>query len=783
MTDRVEKLACSRVDPTMARQMRAFQIVIDRRPVRAAPRSFSSLRGVVDVLVDGTNVTARIGQDHAIPLLRDLAYAAADLAARRQTRTTVRFYDQRDAWALGLERVADDVLVTVFQGGSQPKVAVHERSVPGTALLRGIGNAIDDVLEPGKAGAFADDLEAARRFLGEMAWQSSHRREEEIEVRVEPQSDAPVSFATHFGLRARPEGPVASEVERNDLHSLLFLGPVHVRVGETRRVLGDLYPYLVAECLVQEAADILEAWEAGAALNHRRQVAGMTIAARLTSSGTLSLTLGGPQTGGLQGAPTFPSVSVPSFVEAVLAFARGLTRPILRNDRSQRNNLRMRVFRSDVRELTASLREAVREDAKLNESPESYRAFAASLPARKEARAKWGHGRIRFQPAWQAAVPGIDLGSTFLFGERLIVAGNRELAAIERGSGRLVWRTPIDRGVSVAAPTGVVRISPEGTLNFHDLDTGAITMSARLAARSGGMPAGAVVNAPGLPRLIVLSEGERHITAVDYVSGEVRWRHALGRGRSFKVRRAGRLLVVSSSEHTLTAVDVASGETVWRARDRLKFTRPICYDGNDLFVVTSDGAPMMRGTDVLHAFDPWTGVTKWSKRIASGQRSVGAPVTSDDVVAVMTHDRRGLGLCAFDRADGRSRWNLPPGFVPTTSAWLVVDGLLVANSDNGMVTAVDLRDGSLRWRREGSNQFDGDVPRHMEPVLRSGALFVPQRNVQVLRPHDGDRLGEVEADLVPDLIRVDDSCNVIVVEESGHLAAFTAGARLTLVKA
>ena len=782
MTERVEKLASMRVDLTMTLHMRAFQIVIDRRPVRAAPRSFSSLRGVVDVLVDGTNVTARIGQDHAIPLLRDLAYAAADLAALRQTRTTVRFYDQRDAWALGLERVADDVMVTVFQGGSQPKVAVHEREVAGPALIRGICHAIDGVLEPGKAGAFADDLEAARRFLGEMSWQSSSHREEQVEVRVEPQSDSPMSFSTHFALRVR-SGAVASDVERNDLHSLLFLGPVHVRVGETRRVLGELHPYLVAECLVQEAGDILEAWEAGCALNHRRQAAGMTIAARLTSQGNLSLTLGGPHTGGLQGAPTFPSVSVPSFVEAVLAFARGLTRPILRNDRSQRNNLRMRVFRGDVRELTASLREVVREDSKLNESPESYRAFAASLPVRRDGQAKWGHGRIRFVNSWQAAVPGIDLSSTFLFGDKLIVGGNRELAAIERSSGRLIWRVPIDRGVSIAAPTGVVRISPEGTLNFHDLETGESTMSARLAARTGGLPAGAVVNAPGLPRLVVLSEGERHITAVDYVSGEVRWRHALGRGRSFKVRRAGRLLVVSSSEHTLTAVDVASGETVWRARDRLKFTRPICYDRNDLFVVTSDGAPSLRGTDVLHAFDPWTGVTKWSQRISTGTRTIGAPVTSEDVVAVMTHDRRGLGLRAFDRSDGQPRWSLSPGFAPTTSSWLVVDDLLIINSDNGMVSAVDLRDGSMRWRRGGSTNLDGDVPRHMEPVLRSGALFVPQRNVVVLRPNDGEQLGEVEADLVPDLIRVDEECNVIVVEESGHLASFSAGARLTLVKA
>ncbi len=762
--------------------MRAFQIVIDRRPVQAAPRSFSSLRGVVDVLVDGTNVTARIGQDHAIPLLRDLAYAAADLATHRHTRATVRFYDQRDAWALGLERVGDDVLVSVFQAGGQPKVAVHERRVPGVALLRGIVSAIDGVLEPGKTEPLSGDLEAARRFLGQMSWQASSRLDEVIEVRVEAQSEAPVSFATEFTLRVHEDEPVLSDVERNDLHSLLFSGPFRVRVGEVRRELGEVHPFLIAESLVQEAAQVLQAWEAGAALNHRRQVSGVTVAVRLTSSGVLSLTLGGPQTGGLRGAPTFPSVSVVSFVEAVLAFARALVRPVLRNDCTQRSNLRMRVFREDVRELTAALREAVREDAKLNDSPESYRAFAASLPGRRMADVSWGHGRLRFQPSWQAAVPGIDLQSVFLFGDRLVVAGARELAAIDRRGGRLLWRAPVERGVSVAAPNGLVRLSPQGAMNFHDLATGEVTMTARLAARSGGLPAGAVVNSPGLPRLVVLSEGERHITAVDYVSGEVRWRHALGRGRSIKVRRAGKLLVVSSSDQTLTALDVSSGETVWRVRDKLRFTRPVSYDRNDLFAVTGDGAPVTRGIEVLHAFDPWTGVVKWSRTMAAGLRSVGAPLTSDELVVVVTQDRRGLGLCAFERASGEPRWQVEPGFAPTTSSWLTVDDMMVINSDNGMIAGLDLRSGVVRWRRAADPHPDGDVPRILDPVLRSGALFLPQRNVLVLRPSDGEKLGEVEADLVPDLIRVDDACNVVVVEESGHVASFSAGARLTLVK-
>jgi hypothetical protein len=134
------------VPPTIRhKDMRAFQIVIDRRPLRTASRATSPLHGVVDVLVDGTNVTARIGQDHALPLIRDLAHASYELASGRKHRVTVRFYDQRDAWAIGFERHGDQVLLSVFQGGVFPQVAVHDRAVRGEALLRGM-QALDDVM-------------------------------------------------------------------------------------------------------------------------------------------------------------------------------------------------------------------------------------------------------------------------------------------------------------------------------------------------------------------------------------------------------------------------------------------------------------------------------------------------------------------------------------------------------------------------------------------------------------------------------------------------------------
>jgi hypothetical protein len=52
----------------------------------------------------------------------------------------------------------------------------------------------------------------------------------------------------------------------------------------------------------------------------------------------------------------------------------------------------------------------------------------------------------------------------------------------------------------------------------------------------------------------------------------------------------------------------------------------------------------------------------------------------------------------------------------------------------------------------------------------------------VVRPRDGTLLGKLPTDLIPDLLRVDERCDVYVAEESGHLGAFAAAARLSLVQ-
>jgi hypothetical protein len=118
--------------------------------------------------------------------------------------------------------------------------------------------------------------------------------------------------------------------------------------------------------------------------------------------------------------------------------------------------------------------------------------------------------------------------------------------------------------------------------------------------------------------------------------------------------------------------------------------------------------------------------------------------------------------------------------VPAVTAF---DDLFVANLPTGRVLAVDSGDGSTRWSRTLRAPLGDDLPRRLDPQLRSGALFVPQSALAVLRPRDGAVLAELDAcDLVPDLVRVDEQCAVYVAEESGHLGCYEPGARLRVIR-
>jgi outer membrane protein assembly factor BamB len=789
-------------------------------------RDVSPLRAVLDLLSGGaTGARAEggaidLGAADALPVLCDLAYAAADLAARGRSRAVVRVPVGSDLWELGLERSGSDVLVTLFRGAGVPDVAFHERRLDVEVLATALLGALDEV----QGGASSGDarVACAREALAASLPFVPVAIEEPALVSVEPTGEVPIVIAADVLLRG-PVAPQGSQpvVLRADLLSLLFRGRVRVTVGEHARELPDVFVFLLAEQLAIVALEALEARRRGRPYYRRLTVGGALCGIRLGSAevpvdprlpsmraesadprlpsiraanaelgpasnasgdrAAASLTIGVPRLPQQARAQTwtFPAVDIGTLAQGIVAFGRALARSVVRRDRAQASNLRLHAFRARIRELSERLREVTRDDSKINDSPESYRAFAAAVRAPAPAPDTFGRSRLQFTARWMAAVPSIDLHATFLCGDRIVLGATREISCVDGRTGYVLWKKSAPRAVTVLTPLGLARLLPDGDLLLHDIESGDVTWQTRLAPRVGSSASGAVVSAPGLPRTLIVSEGARHLAAVDLHTGEVRWRHAARRSGVFRLRRAGKLLVVASGEPALTALDVLTGDVVWRFCDRLRFASHVAVDQDALFALAGDGAFVARGGTCLHHLDPWSGAARWSVDLPPHAAPVGAPLLAPETVIVPTSGRGGTGLVGFDRRTGATRFE--QNVCSSAASCLIVDDSVIVNSEGGELLSVDAATGATRYRHV-FGAADGDRPRRLEPVLRSGALFIPQSELHVVRPRDGTLLGKVPGDLIPDLFRVDERCDVYVVEESGNVAAYAAAPRLTLVK-
>ena len=761
------------------------------RSIAPSGPDLSPVHALLDYLVEGSGLTPRPGPAEALGLACELAAAVEALASERRARDVIRLGVGPEPWEMGLERAGSAVLVTVFVGGGVPEVALHERRLDGSELCSRVIGALRTLVRGGArsggdinsddlmlAAASADRVEASLPFGG------APGEGESTVVAIEPTGEVSIVIGADVALRPSESAPVSSAaaVLRADLFSLLFKGKLRVTVGDHARELPDVFVFLLAEQLATVALEALEAWTRGRPYYRRLTAFGAICGIKLAGEGAASLTLGVPRKAQEARAQTwtFPAVDVSALAQGVVAFGRALTRSLVRRDRGQSSNLRLHAFRARVRELSERLREVTCDDSLINDAPERYRDFAAtSRVTTAEGPSSFGRTRLRFSSKWLCAVPSIDLRSTFLCGDRIIAGATRELTCLDAKTGAPLWRRPAARAVSVMTPVGLGRLEPDGALSLHDLGNGEVRWSTRLSPRVGPSASGAVVSAPGLPRMLIVSEGSRHLVAIDLHGGEIRWRYAARRGGVFRIRRAGKLVIVASGEPALTALDVLTGEVVWRICDRLRFASHVAVDNDALFAVAGGGAFVGRGGARLHHADPWSGRVRWSVDLSEQVSPVGAPLLGAETVVVVTHGRRGTGLVGFDRKTGAQRFEQE--ICDSAASCLMVDGTVVVNGEGGELVGVSAADGSTRYRHVFSQGAEGDRPRRLEPVLRSGALFIPQSEVHVVRPHDGTILGRIPNDIIPDLLRVDERCDVYVAEESGHLGAYSAGPRLTLV--
>jgi outer membrane protein assembly factor BamB len=756
--------------------MTAIDVVV--RPAHAVaplPEVSTPLNCLFDLFVDGINLTARLTEAPQAALLVELGHALSQLNRGKRARACFPLYSDEEAWEIGLEADGMDALLSVYRVGPSPRVAVFDRRMPLSTLTAAVASALEQTESPSTAAAVAP----ARRALGLPYPTYAHAPLDRKKLTIAPKAAGSVAFGAEIELKQRRAAATeAAGLERADLHSLLAVGKLWLTVKQRTLELASVQVFLMAERLLTIAEDVLDAWRSERAVFRRAELDGSQLSVRRgPGNGPLRVSMTFSATSADQNGTTLAEVPARGFVLSCARFALALSDALEKADASQARNLRLRSMTRSARAIIEVVSETTADDSLQNSEPDSYRSFG--LPRAATGRGTWEHGgKMRFVPKWVATVPNIDLRATFQCGDKMLVGSQRETACLLRDTGRVLWRVAASRAASVVTPFGLARLGFDGRVELHDLETGGVRFTTHIAPRAAGGATGALVNGPALPKLLVVAEGDRAVTAVDLVSGEVRWRFSGRRPASYRMRRAGKLLIVAGGDSALVALDVFTGEVVWRVRDRLPFSGDICIDHDSAFAIA--GGPV--GPCKLLHVDLWSGSLRWTRELEERPCTGQAPLVSGNSIIVPTRDKRGVGAVALSRDTGAPLWEQPPGLASPTTAWLVVDDALIANTASGALLCLEAHSGIPRYSHVFSRHVEADQPRRLEPVLRNGALFVPQHQVHVIRPRDGEVLGTLPSDLIPDLLRVDERCGAYIAEESGHLAAFSVAPKLSLVK-
>lgn len=702
-----------------------------------------------------------------LPPATDVAAALTQLAAGVRRRVVLAL--SASPGELALERRGADVYVSLYTTTGQPELLVWNRRVALETLLAA---SIDASLVE------CADESAAHRSIAHAVVERARATtvepidaDEVLSVRggalEAPGRTTPLAFGYELTLRGATRGQ--TRAVRADVHALLCDGTLWAFVHGRRIVLARGPILLPLLRMLSASRSFAEARSSRHAPSLRARVGTCSLALRSDGTGRVTMTLEGER----GASATAPSLEASDALLPIAKVASEIVRELVAFDRSQSRNLRIRSLREEVRLLRRHAKSREERTGFVNPDAERMRADEpAQRPEENRGAGRSGSPSLRFGERWRVALDGLDATSTFLCGDRLVVASSKHTVALSRDDGSVLWARDTNDAVCSMAGGVLVRVFPDGFVELCSVLDGEPYATGRITARFARPPQAKLVGTPSTPPIAILEEGLGRLAAIDLRTGELVWRFSSRATRPLELVRFGRMLLVASDD-AVHGLDAVTGEELYRhieegaqisglvtSRDRAYFRvdRPSC---------ALVGLDAYRGEETL--------------RVELETRRVGPVFGHEGGAIVAFAEGDASRLVRFDANGSRLFTVNDPGLLEG-AATLVVDDRLVLNVPGGTVAAIELTTGEPAWSGRFARPND-DVPRLLEPVLRAGALFVPTAEVCVLRPTDGaSATTSLPCDLIPDRLLVDERSWVYVAEESGHLAAYAPVAHLTLIR-
>jgi outer membrane protein assembly factor BamB len=753
--------------------------------------NLNNIVDVVDILIDGANISVRAPRDAIFLLLRDMLARVEELLSGKSSRVGIAFYES--SWELVLVLEGELVLLSFYRAGARPRIEVKDRPLGLKSLMQAVVAAgellIEDLLS-------ISPQMVADPFVSELMGAMERIRTLEAEGPAAGSIPVPSSFTIDYDGRGKGSPPLTFGCEvratsrdllaavmtnRSDLYALMGRGTFTLHVGDNAVSLDGLYVFFLIEKLLEAARSLMASIEDYRNLELALSVEDLELEVRYDcAGGTFDLSIRNKAT--LQPPCVLRKLDPSLFVDELVKLARSFRRRVIELNPSQRSNLKLEIFNDEIESLMTWRKDIESQPVrKQAPSPLRFEVPASTLPEREErGRSVFSRTKkLMYVRLWEAEVEGIRLDASYLAGDRIVLTGGKDGFAVHRETGEVLWRKKLaepDALSLMAGEAGILRFDPHGMLRLIDVKDGETVWTTRITPPFG-VPSGTVAGGGRRPRYAVLTSGESSLIGIDLYTGEARWKHRTRRGSSYRFAKFGKLLFMTCSTNAVHCIDVDSGELLWRYCGRHKFMdAPVTAGGAAAVWGREWGERMGR----LVLFDSLTGNELWSAQCEG--RLAASPVFSGGVLCGAFYIGHDLLVRAWKTDGGERLWERDLGAIASFFSWMPIDDRIVMNMAGGMVICLKAEDGTVVWSKSMGSSSE-DVPMNLEPILRGGGLFVPADTTYVFSPSDGTLLHRLEEHSpVPDFLRVDERYSIYVGEVSGYVGAYGVSGHLGVIE-
>jgi len=707
------------------------------------------LRDVVDLIVDGRNLTAEIEEESFFGLLFDLVSATNDLLTA-SPKVIIEF--PTAPYELVLVADGESILLSLYSIDHELNVVAHNAKVSTRAWIGCVIRAAEGILSEllDIDDRFGTDV-FIRSFSRSVA--QLHRRKSSNVIELERQSaEIAGGTSSHSGLTLHyelfPDHDLLNYRGENpfDLHVLLVRGQLQADWLERIATICSPYPVLGVMTLLRRARELLNLVEASRTefscvddLPHvslRVHAQGRSWSVRW-GRGELDSEMNSRET-----------------LETILSLCELILQDLHTLNPKLQMNQRFEDLMTEVNDLRSWFEELAQTNTYFETPEEFLRENAGIRPLSVEPTEptfSWPFSSVRAlypRHGWGFSGDTIHFQGVSVLPERILVPTSRSLIALDAASGESVWQAD-DRGGSPLASyaqTGnlVVLANELGELWLVDLMNGE-----DLGVLSGGEPRGQLLlDAAFYPETqrLVVADLDGVLRGASLETSRVDWENDSGHGFFVGVAFDGPLVCTLSSPGFIQAFHPVTGQRLWKVRlGGIADAGPIVHEGR-IYAFTHD--PVTHAL-CLHALFPFTGRTAWMHRFDGSLAGHPNFVGERLVVPVEKSGRVTLEGVSLETQTLRSQWSIEISTAgidrPTRVATASIDSRMhgIVKSDRGEVTCFDLLNGEIRWRHRLEGE-SGLLFRNIDLVVVRDSIFTMGESLEIRATDDGRILHKLD---------------------------------------